>query len=126
MAGRVGMASGRVHWVIRATLGMLRRRCAGRLWQALLGHWGPILQFRRCLYSVLQATFAFVHEMGPNRLYTAPAEVRGELLILCLVAGDAFCDLRAPIARTVLAADGSLSGGGLCEASLPAWARVAL
>ena len=58
------------------------------MWAALVGHWNSGLQYRRVIFSVLQATYRFVQDAPLHKCVRAPPAVRAELLLLVFLIGD--------------------------------------
>jgi len=91
--------------------------------QKLLGHWGFPLQFRRCLYALLDNIFIWVESLQEDLVYDIPGEIQWELLALSFTAIHMRTRLDTPVCNVVGATDAcdeqSFAGLGGCEALVP-------
>ena len=74
-----------------------------------------ILQFRRCLFSVMEVIFTTIAQEGRNCPVKEP--LRSEMLLLEMLLPMAQFNMKAQIDPMVTASDASETGGGMCYAS---------
>ena len=79
-----------------------------------------ILQFRRCLFSIMEEIVAMIAHGG--EVVTVSDALAEEMLLLEALLPLAHFDLKAKVDPVVTCSDASESGGGLCFSSRLSWA----
>eukprot|EP00435_Cladocopium_sp_Y103_P064493 s910_g26.t1 len=120
----------RILALCRLTLRLARLRFATKhLLETIVGSWVFILLFRRPLLCILNDLFhegekvKNRHEIFPLSLSTGAIH---ELLLLCIWAPFAYTNMRAEPLDDIFSTDASLSGAGVCRASVGSAATLEL
>ncbi len=109
-------APGKLWQVIGVTLATIADGwCTGRVLRRLIGSWVHHVLLRRPYLCLLQEeAFRLVETSGPWQRVRLPAPVADQLMMCCLLGGEAVAPLGAPWSPLVAASDAMEEAAWLC------------
>lgn len=109
----------RILMLCRLTLRLVKLGYATKqLLETIVGSWVFVLMFRRPLLSLLSDVFHEGEQFGQRDIFRLSTGSKQELLLLCTFAPFAYTNLRASPIDKVFCSDASLTGSGVCVASV--------